>query len=197
MRYYSFDGKPVNEYWYALLSAARAAGVPFGVNSAKRSIGEQWRLYRMYLAGTGNLAAYPSPTAPHIRAKHAIDFDGAQNVIDFAARNGVHLYRTVPGEEWHVGWSDDLVAFARRHRSPLPLRQGATGRAVHDAQVWLRRGGYLPRGLIDGRFGPQTKTAVTRFQRHVHLKDDGVIGPKTWAALRRRYSWKAWKGGRR
>lgn len=35
----------------------------------------------------------------------------------------------------------------------------------------------------DGRFGSETLTAVQNFQRSRGLKTDGVVGPKTWAAL--------------
>jgi len=36
---------------------------------------------------------------------------------------------------------------------------------------------------VDGRFGPCTKAAVLAFQRRERLVKDGIVGPKTWAAL--------------
>jgi murein L,D-transpeptidase YcbB/YkuD len=36
---------------------------------------------------------------------------------------------------------------------------------------------------IDGIFGPVTKTAVEQFQKSAGLTVDGIVGPKTWAAL--------------
>jgi len=38
---------------------------------------------------------------------------------------------------------------------------------------------------LDGRFGRDTETAVQAFQRANGLDDDGIVGPLTWAALRR------------
>ena len=42
-----------------------------------------------------------------------------------------------------------------------------------------------PAGPIDGRFGPLTEGAVTRFQRRQGLAADGLVGPQTQGALRR------------
>ena len=42
----------------------------------------------------------------------------------------------------------------------------------------------LYRGKIDGIFGQTTKNAVIRFQRQNNLTPDGIVGPKTWDALR-------------
>ena len=36
---------------------------------------------------------------------------------------------------------------------------------------------------VDGLFGRNTESAIKRFQREQGLDDDGVVGPRTWAAL--------------
>ncbi len=46
------------------------------------------------------------------------------------------------------------------------------------AQYQLQKAGYY-NGRIDGFFGPQTETAVKKFQRENDLEVDGSIGPKT------------------
>ncbi len=56
-----------------------------------------------------------------------------------------------------------------------------TGRDVVALQRALRRAGH--RVHVDGRFGPETDVAVTRFQLTHRLSPDGRVGPKTWAAL--------------
>jgi hypothetical protein len=45
--------------------------------------------------------------------------------------------------------------------------------------------GYLPRGSVDGLFGPQTWYAVVAFQKWEGLERDGIVGPRTTAALRK------------
>ena len=51
-------------------------------------------------------------------------------------------------------------------------------------QLQLARAGYPP-GPIDGRYGPRTEQAVTRFQAARGLLADGIAGPVTLAALSR------------
>lgn len=62
------------------------------------------------------------------------------------------------------------------------LRYGSRGTAVREAQQRLTAHGAGP-GSVDGIFGAKTLNAVKRFQTRRTLATDGVIGPKTWAAL--------------
>lgn len=62
------------------------------------------------------------------------------------------------------------------------LQQGAEGENVRRLQSALNRWGA---GLVvDGAFGPATLRAVTAFQRLHGLKPDGIVGRRTWAALK-------------
>jgi uncharacterized protein (TIGR02594 family) len=62
-----------------------------------------------------------------------------------------------------------------------PLRLGATGDAVRRLQTALKGIGYQLTGT--GYFGTLTDTAVESFQKRAGLKVDGVVGPKTGAAI--------------
>ncbi|MFC8367305.1 peptidoglycan-binding protein [Streptomyces sp. NPDC057239] len=78
------------------------------------------------------------------------------------------------GDRWYAGHSrtrDAVVAY------------GATGPEVIEAQCLLRRAGVSP-GDVDGIFGPLTRRAVKRFQDREGLVVDGIIGQRTWQALR-------------
>lgn len=125
MAFQRFDGSRWHPYWFRFLREARKAGVRFHANSGKRTLREQWSLFRqnMYFSGgrwrqrPGRpLTAFPSILAPHIRRHHAGDFNGAQGLIDYGRRHGVTLVREVPGEEWHLkaNWAQ-LRMFYRRH----------------------------------------------------------------------------------
>jgi peptidoglycan hydrolase-like protein with peptidoglycan-binding domain len=54
---------------------------------------------------------------------------------------------------------------------------------VRRLQRRLQVAGERP-GPVDGRFGPLTEAAVVRYQQRTGLAADGIVGPKTWAALR-------------
>ncbi len=79
-------------------------------------------------------------------------------------------------------------ALGRRGRPRLgsrPMRRGQRGWDVAAIQYLLSRRGYGPGGF-DGGFGANTSSAVRRFQGAAGLAVDGVAGPSTLRALRRR-----------
>lgn len=66
----------------------------------------------------------------------------------------------------------------------IEIRRGARGAAVEDVQKRLLKLGYdLGRAGVDGVFQGATLEAIKAFQRAHGLVEDGVVGPKTWAAL--------------
>jgi len=62
------------------------------------------------------------------------------------------------------------------------LKPGAAGAQVKALQRSLQALGY-PAGKIDGQYGPGTKKALAAFQQAHGLTADGVLGPKSLAAL--------------
>lgn len=63
---------------------------------------------------------------------------------------------------------------------------GDKGTCVNIIQTALNnfaRAAKVQRILVDGAFGPQTKSRVQRFQLARDLDNDGIVGPKTWLAL--------------
>ena len=61
------------------------------------------------------------------------------------------------------------------------LRRGASGEAVRRLQRLLSAAGFQV--VPDGQFGARTEAAVRSFQRARGLTADGIVGPRTWAAL--------------
>ena len=59
----------------------------------------------------------------------------------------------------------------------------AAGVTPVELQKALLRAGYDP-GPIDGRLGKKSRSAVKSFQKKNGLTADGVVGEKTWAALK-------------
>jgi len=113
-----------------------------------------------------------------------------------AARFGFYPYGVEP---WHweynppaqpgSGTPAPAPGSAPGAASRPTLRQGSRGPAVAGLQsrlnLWLltNPGTSVPFLVIDGDFGPNTRKAVIAFQKAMRLQADGVVGPKTWAAL--------------
>src|SRR3954452_18475958 len=66
------------------------------------------------------------------------------------------------------------------------LRIGSTGPDVEGLQELLNGGPPDQFGplAVDGMFGPKPSARARDFQRNNNLAADGIVGPKTWAALR-------------
>lgn len=81
----------------------------------------------------------------------------------------------------------DLAAELEQELAQVPflnkpmLRRGSRGSAVVELQQRLGRTGFPLQA--DGIFGIRTDAAVRSFQSAKGLAVDGIVGPKTWAAL--------------
>lgn len=124
--YTRFHGKRVSKKWAVVLRHAETAGVHFTLNSGKRTLAEQWSLWRHYKRYGSPVAAFPSPTAPHVRlgrADHALDVDtadgGARELAQYLRHDPRHAHISFPvsGEPWHLEIrGSDLTRLWRRYR---------------------------------------------------------------------------------
>jgi len=118
-----FQGKKVSTSWDIVLTHAQRMGVKFDLNSGRRSMAEQWKLWRNYRKNGHPVAAFPSPTAPHIRVgkqAHAIDVQtpGETQLQRFLEKEGLHPTNPVRGEPWHLEVGEvELRAYARKVRA--------------------------------------------------------------------------------
>jgi murein L,D-transpeptidase YcbB/YkuD len=55
---------------------------------------------------------------------------------------------------------------------------------IRDIQTALKNAGFYE-GKVDGIKGSETKKAIRLFQKSNGLREDGVVGPKTWELLSR------------
>ena len=91
-------------------------------------------------------------------------------------------------QKWASEMADGIVGPAtwekldNADKSDPTLRNGAEAVAVRGLQRRLIGAGY-DLDEIDGRFGPQTESAVRALQEASDLEVDGVVGPQTWKAL--------------
>jgi hypothetical protein len=103
-----------------------------------------------------------------------------------------------PVEWWHIKFNPACTHATWRatvSSKPRTLKLGMRGDDVKEVQIYLLRGGYLRKGdparkippAIDGNFGPGTRAAVMKFQSGNKLASDGLVGPATISALRRKY----------
>ena len=81
--------------------------------------------------------------------------------------------------------SDGSKASERPKTSTLKLK--SKGAEVETLQAALNKLGYTDDNgkplKVDGKFGEITRGVLMKFQRVQGLKDDGICGAKTWAAL--------------
>lgn len=197
--YLRIDNELVSKEWYAVLTAMRAAGVRFNVNEGHRTMERQWYFWNLYRSGRGNLAAFPSANAPHIRTgriDHAIDFSNDAAVFAWLRRAGLGPVRTVRGESWHIELSHAKLRwfYLKKRVAGTPvLKLGSKGGSVVKLKKLLYAKGMrnfsgAPSKPNSNRyslvFGTNTRKAVARFQKAHGLPADGVVGARTWKALR-------------
>ena len=86
------------------------------------------------------------------------------------------------GSGYEVYNSKGIAIYPEAKKTNPTLRKGSTGSDVKTLQTLLTNLGFACE--IDGSFGADTQKKVLAFQKDRGLEQDGVVGPKTWAALK-------------
>ncbi len=97
------------------------------------------------------------------------------------ARNGYHTKLAAAFRRHKTSGSESAAVKAP---SGGVLKRGDKGPTVADLQRMLTTAGHPV--AADGDFGARTEKAVRDFQRRAGISDDGIVGPKTFAALKTR-----------
>lgn len=103
-----------------------------------------------------------------------------------AAEGGASLWAAAATQEADGAAGAEVESAAPETAAPAlsgtpMLRRGSRGSLVSTLQGLLRDRGY--RIAVDGIFGLQTHRAVRAFQASMRLSRDGIVGPRTAAAL--------------
>jgi hypothetical protein len=93
-----------------------------------------------------------------------------------------------PWESWHVKWAGFGRTITQRFYERT-IRRGKNNKDVRKLKWYLTVLGYRKptKKKPDSFFSRATVRQVKEFQRDHNLKPDGIVGPNTWAALRRAY----------
>lgn len=78
--------------------------------------------------------------------------------------------------------TDKIVKVCPYPETSKILKRGSRGIEVKYLQWLLTNKGYTI--TIDGSFGPSTENTVKKYQDIHYLIPDGIVGPKTWNALK-------------
>lgn len=85
-------------------------------------------------------------------------------------------------EGWDLDKQKEDESTQKTEVISMTIKKGANGENVKIIQQKLKDLGYEV-GTVDGIFGDKTKKAVKTFQEDKGLSVDGIVGPKTIAAL--------------
>lgn len=133
-------------------------------------------VFKMYTSGENKGRKY-----------HVGVYMGDGTVVHAKGRDHGVVREPLSAEKWNcygrlrcLGGAAQAAVYKRALKNTgKPYMTGDDVRAVQSA---LERSGFSPGG-IDGVYGPKTTNAVKAYQKARKLVVDGIVGPKTWAAL--------------
>ena len=126
------------------------------------------------LSLTGCATTRPRPAAPDANAQMA----ALQTQLQAKDQEIQDLHSQLDSQQQSLPGNFASTASGDKYKT---LR--VPGVSAAELQKALLRAGHDP-GPVDGRLGKKTRSAVKAFQREHHLTADGVVGERTWAALR-------------
>lgn len=167
--------------------AERDYGVTLRVSSARtayRPYADQLYFWDQYLHHGGNLAARPG-TSNHGWAM-AVDLatPRMRQIVDKIGHKygWAKEWSDAQSEWWHLRYRSGVW---HGHVGDPIIKKGSTQReAIRTLQKLLRAVGYKSVS-VNGKYDLRSRIAVRRFQRKHKLPVDGVVGARTWAALRK------------
>lgn len=192
-----------NAMCWQLVRAGRRVPMPNGPLSTYRTFAEQVAM-KLLWTRLGKPQNAATPGRSNHGLGHAVDTNDGATVDAHPEAGFDKSHSDAPWEPWHRKWDgrNGPTTGARVYMMELTTIRRGTKRStlVRHLVVLLRGTGYLPsrrkvRGQwrpipIRNRFGARVQIAVRQFQRHHNMRADGIVGPQTWATLRRAYDQK-------
>lgn len=107
--------------------------------------------------------------------------DTLESRVETVESKQVEVEKTTTEQAQNI---EDLKAEKQRiiSKSNISVLHREGSSKTTDIQTALKNAGFY-NGKIDGVKGEQTKKAIKAFQKANGLRDDGVVGPKTWELL--------------
>jgi peptidoglycan hydrolase-like protein with peptidoglycan-binding domain len=106
--------------------------------------------------------------------------------LDVDGTVGLQTWTALLTDQGPTATAKSPVKVANRAAAPAKVpatcKRPSKGKAVTQLQQRLNELGF-DSGKVDGSFGARTEAAVKAFQAKRGLEADGIVGPKTWAAL--------------
>ncbi|WP_143663592.1 peptidoglycan-binding protein, partial [Streptomyces sp. NRRL B-24085] len=134
-----------------------------------------------HIALTAGIAALAVALSAVLLLMLRLDDDAGRAVVTASPRTGVAS--PPPSYTCRIARVEGRWSAGINNGRNTEIVYGTTGADVAEAQCLLRRAGISPGG-IDGMFGPLTLRAVKTFQERAGLTVDGMLGPRSWKALR-------------
>lgn len=194
---YYFHGKRVSLAHKTILDEYERRHGFFVINQGRRTLAEQWVFWRIYQRDGWPIAAFPSASAPHIKANHenhALDInDGlSDRVAQFYRDLGVRgVVFNVRNEPWHIDFTDEesLIRVAHSLRARGGLLATLTPGIRHSDvlslryKLWDATGTDTSVSINKRYYGVGLAREVKKFQKAHGLTADGVVGTNTWKKL--------------